>query len=661
MEKLLFKQVKFENWLPFYEKHNLMFSTNEKKRVTLNTGDNQAGKTSILNGIQYCLFGQLKKRGDKTIKRSDAIKFLNTNAKKEENLKYQVELVVQHGETKYKIERSTEFASLDSNPKQKLFVEMDGKAFQDNEAQNLINKFFDSGVARFFLFDGEMLNEYEELIESEISNNKLAESIKKSIEDVLRITTLKQARKTLIDISSIELRKENKKQNAKDTAAATGKKIEELQTHLAELEKEKEKISGELLKFKAEHDKKWNKLQNSNLDKQEKFSELAALVKEYEKSLSEVNKDLLKILPETYKELLRPKKEDISKNLQKELSKYTKKQDKFSENRIIRNILKNDEISEESRKVLIEYIPSIDEDEKESIDNLINEIKRNLKTLDSVGFTGSPLTEAKMKTDKKIDLLTKLAKAESEKMQIERELKKDKSSDDENFASIKKDISKLENKIRERENQMSPDLTDSLVSKINSIEDELKPLRAAESRMTTLKEKFSMYDISSALLNIFEDSIDTMIRDAKENIELNANQIYGEFKKYVDIETPSEITLQINDNFGLQAKTVEGDDRQPSAGGSQIVALSLIAGLRNATGIDAPLIMDSPLMRLDGNNRKAFLEITPKHCSQYVLLVHDGELSTEDPLMDVIRPKCEQINKLRRLNDNETEIEDISL
>ena len=113
-----------------------------------------------------------------------------------------------------------------------------------------------------------------------------------------------------------------------------------------------------------------------------------------------------------------------------------------------------------------------------------------------------------MKTDKKIDLQAKLAKAESEKMQIERELKKDKSSDDENFASIKKDISKLENKIRERENQMSPDLTDSLVSKINSIEDELKPLRAAESRMTTLKEKFSMYDISSALLNIFEDSID---------------------------------------------------------------------------------------------------------------------------------------------------------
>ena len=204
-------------------------------------------------------------------------------------------------------------------------------------------------------------------------------------------------------------------------------------------------------------------------------------------------------------------------------------------------------------------------------------------------------------------MLTKLAKAESEKMQIERELKKDKSSDDENFASIKKTFLNLKIK-SERENQMSPDLTDSLVSKINSIEDELKPLRAAESRMTTLKEKFSMYDISSALLNIFEDSIDTMIRDAKENIELNANQIYGEFKKYVDIETPSEITLQINDNFGLQAKTVEGDDRQPSAGGSQIVALSLIAGLRNATGIDAPLIMDS---------RCDLMEITGKLFSKY--------------------------------------------
>ena len=69
-------------------------------------------------------------------------------------------------------------------------------------AQIEINKTIEESISRFFLFDGEMLSEYEELIEG--TGGDLSEAIKKSIEDILRITLLKQEETRLNNFGTVQ-------------------------------------------------------------------------------------------------------------------------------------------------------------------------------------------------------------------------------------------------------------------------------------------------------------------------------------------------------------------------------------------------------------------------------------------------------------------------
>jgi hypothetical protein len=95
--------------------------------------------------------------------------------------------------------------------------------------------------------------------------------------------------------------------------------------------------------------------------------------------------------------------------------------------------------------------------------------------------------------------------------------------------------------------------------------------------------------------------------------------------------TPEYKGLRINPNYGLETL---GPDGEPvpgrSAGQEQIVAFALIGALnRNATR-RAPVIMDTPLARLDRGHRAKVLSFLGDMAQQVFLLVHSAEVSEED-------------------------------
>ena len=47
------------NFRQFYNKAEIIFSTNKEKNITLIHGENGVGKTTILNSILWCLYGKL--------------------------------------------------------------------------------------------------------------------------------------------------------------------------------------------------------------------------------------------------------------------------------------------------------------------------------------------------------------------------------------------------------------------------------------------------------------------------------------------------------------------------------------------------------------------------------------------------------------------------
>ena len=119
--------------------------------------------------------------------------------------------------------------------------------------------------------------------------------------------------------------------------------------------------------------------------------------------------------------------------------------------------------------------------------------------------------------------------------------------------------------------------------------------------------------------------------------------------------------LEINDNYGLQI--IDADGRHVpvrSAGAEQIVALSLIDGLNRTGRAAGPVIMDTPFGRLDLNHRENILKYLPSVTSQFVLLVHSGEIRKETDLA-VIAERIGAVYEILEISSIQSQLEKTTL
>ena len=153
---------------------------------------------------------------------------------------------------------------------------------------------------------------------------------------------------------------------------------------------------------------------------------------------------------------------------------------------------------------------------------------------------------------------------------------------------------------------------------------------------------------------MFSQGIDQLRNKLREDVEEHATNA---FKKLTSEKTYSG--LQINQSYGLSILDQEGRIlTERSAGAEQVVALSLIDGLNRTSGTSAPIVMDTPLGRLDLKHRSNILQYLPDMSEQVVLLVHEGEL---DPKRDLeqFASRIGVRYKIKRVSATESLIERI--
>jgi len=139
---LKLQQLNFKNWIPFYGNQKIVFSTDEKKKVTFINADNQAGKTAILRGILWCMFGDTND-DDAYL---EHISRLNLQAKSENDYSYHVELKLKFNNQDYVIIRSAELQTdevKESNWDVVLTCNIDSIDYEGMNAQQKINEIFD--------------------------------------------------------------------------------------------------------------------------------------------------------------------------------------------------------------------------------------------------------------------------------------------------------------------------------------------------------------------------------------------------------------------------------------------------------------------------------------------------------------------------------------
>lgn len=625
--------------MPYKDETELVFPNDNTKNTLIVTGDNMRGKTSLLNAIRWAMYGKAIDRHSKAI---PLHKLINIEAAREGDWQVHSRLEFSVNNDVYDLTRVAKKRDLVSTPsspddfKIEVYLSINNNLQMGDKVDEIINGVVPEEISRFFLFDGELLQEYEELL---IEGSEQGKKIKMAIEQAMGVPCITNASSDLIKAKS-DYSSELNKIAAKEIGLnAIVKRIDELS--------EKRKSEEQNLNLlKEEFDKNKEKLDNldTQIDELDKLSLIATNLSSAEKNLKQKN-DELKEKEMVQKKLLSDFWRDLIKN------KLLKEKDRLmsDEKLIFEKMQKKTELALqignlktylfENKCPTCQQPKVINDEHAKQV-----ELSRKISELNSLDLDDDAYTLIKTKL-KKIDAV--LAKTVQDQY---RQLKKD-------CTEINIQITKLDKEIETCKDNLNGHDHNEIIKKRyerdrflieqKSIDDKIKFSEKAKDNIdkeisvenTKIKNDSSQkgtilskkVELLEGLINVFENSKSRLRDRFKGEVEKNATQTF------LKLSTQGAYQgLAINENYGLSIIDSQGQNVPlRSAGAEQVVALSLIDGLSKARRSRGPIVMDTPFGRLDTKHRKNILKFLPDSANQLVLFVHDGEVRGDEDLMPI--------------------------
>ncbi|ABV87632.1 AAA family ATPase [Shewanella pealeana] len=184
------QEIVINNFMPYKGEQIVQFPQHETQNVMLLYGDNMRGKTSFLNSIRWGFYGLAVGRHLRTIPR---VNLVNIEAASVDDWSMSILLKFTHEEKSYELRRKitkkshVSVPSIDNDFEEVIGLKVDGEVIAGDKILNQINQVSPEEISRFFLFDGELLQEYENLL---LDKNAQGEKIKLHIEQALGVPSL---------------------------------------------------------------------------------------------------------------------------------------------------------------------------------------------------------------------------------------------------------------------------------------------------------------------------------------------------------------------------------------------------------------------------------------------------------------------------------------
>ena len=621
-----FKQITIENYKSFQFPTTIEFPTSgEGKSIFLIGGMNGAGKTSVMEAINFCLYGA---------KLDIIYKFINRKEMAKGNAFVSFELIMESDSLEeIKIKRSWSAGTIDSpRPKdleEKLIVIKDGKrvSVQNKEMwQDYINATIPQGITQFFFFDGEKIQEIAADDHSEVRLKNSLEAalgiqyISRLSNDVLQLK--QQERKNFIEISDEDI--EFKESELKREKAKLTKKK-------AERDELKQEVEG----LKAEHDeakKRFVAAFNSEpgtadetKQKERKRIQLANKLGQLE---SEIRSLIDKYLPWA-----------ITGSLFTSVKSQIEKEREFS---------KSKAISEQANQLAQDIVNSVDAPLPLYDSPLSLEQKEELKNrVISVLHKDAPKGETILNLSDRdaAKVLNKIEEIEQSEVLMLKELLAEKSE-------LEQEINSLENTgigiSSENEQQLFDELQTQMESYSTQIGRQSARLQNLEEDVLTIERRIN--DIELELGKLYEkhniskekadfikecDAIASLLNTYIVKLRKNKIHLLQEktFEMYKLLSSKSGLIkdLQIDDKtYEITIRDRNGHEMKKSglsAGEKEIFAVSLLWGLAQTSQLNLPIIIDTPLSRLDSVHRDNIVnKYFPNAAEQVIILSTDTEI-----------------------------------
>ena len=619
---MIIKNVQLSNYGPFKGSHSIDLALPSIKRVTLIGGLNGSGKTSIFESIQLCLFGSQSNLHKENRRVFSYSKFLEAKINRDsppdtrcavtmtlnlsDDTDYQDDLIIQRS-----------WIRSSKGVKEELEVTRNGMidTFLTENWIEYISTIISPSLSKLFLFDGEKILKYAEPAQTsklliQGIETLIGADLVTNLEDDLALLKKNILKESNPDMNSELDETELKIDSHKKALESNRKKLEKLEENNHKNKKNYEEIE---IKFRAKGIKSFEKIEA--LEKQ---------VLEYSKEIELIQKDQVVLasgvipLKLARKNILAIRKLSEAEQTQADLNS---KIDAWSQrDEQVLNILKD--------------IGSPD----------INDLKKLLKT--SIDNERLLLKV----TDTKIE--SKIYELDSIDEQIKLDIKK--------YISNKKKLDQLDAKVAACEKAILRAPDDNNAKNLLSKRDELlKKISIADVEINNLKEEIktsenALISLEGAYKRQFDEKIDALHSSSIQKSQLEKIKIAEKnlisFKQRVISESINSFESQIvskfqflnrkdslissikidKDTYIIEAvnkdqKIVGLEDL--SAGERQLLAISIVWTLSEVSKVNVPIVIDTPLGRLDSKHREQLItKYFPQAGAQTIILSTDEEI-----------------------------------
>ncbi|WP_306058570.1 AAA family ATPase [Natronococcus wangiae] len=610
-------ELTVENFRPYYGEVTIKPRTEAEHPLVLIRGKNDTGKTSLFAAIRFCLYGAQN--------RAEYTEHINRTAAEEASGTSRVEITFLHDDEVYTIERGINYSQVedaDNRQAANWYREVRGpsgvlveQGSSEPEYRRFINRVLPENVARFFLFDAEELQRFEESHD---------ETVRESIETVLGIQEIENA------IADLDDRKRKFDRDYADFES-TASEVEELRKELRKVMDELEAIGddteGEIAEIqdKIETKKTSRREVRNELEKIQDTEPLREEMEELQKELREAEEELQENITQR-NELRRELGPVMAARGRQVFRDDYDIEGASGEAEVLHKVLERgtcvcgDDLTDEKRQQVMDRYSKLQSSERQRLSELM-EICQNVDTVVSTELDRyRQYQTAVRRLRRTID--AKKEEIDDIQSQIDKIEEAEKEGLKQKEKQLNKEIQELEaelNQKRERKGELS--------SEKNRLKTRIDGMEEAGSEAERYRE---LSTLAERCERAFKDIKEELVESRRDSVEQHATETFLKLTNRPDYYQGLEIT----ENYELRVKTPNAtrslEDQDPSAGQTQIIAYSFIAGLSKYTTRNAPVVIDTPIGRLDPEHKAKLVDFYHEFSDQVIILYQPNELSKDD-------------------------------
>lgn len=618
---MILEEIRLSDFRCFYGDTFIRFSEDPEKNVTIIYAENGVGKTTLLNALLWCFYGETTARFEK---REDIV---NYDAKKEGRTVASVEVLFEHNGSRYIAKR---FANISNSTGRDFIVARidDGSQITLDSPDTFINTVIPRDMASHFLFDGE----HAEIFLGEKNRN----SIKSAVRDILGCSLIETA---IDDLQAVS----NQFRRQIPTTKAT-QHIDELNSKIDTISSQVETAKASVVKLKEKREQTEQQIQDID-EKLRNTSAAKELLRSRDRlatQLARAQKRQKEHEDEVYKWLGENGRFIVSKRITEETFSFL--DEKEHRGRIpspyneefVKDILEAEECicgaklepgSPESKKVA----SLLQKAANQVMRDRVSKVRARLSTLKTERAKApTRLTKAKKQL---ADANEEVSTAEAQLAEISQKLQGINFDD---IAQREQRRQQLRDELRDIDQKIG-----ALETNASNSEREMSRLEDQITQLARQDQQTAVYAKRRNLCESIKGKLEVQLREEEEQAR---RVLRAGIKRILKATTRKVLNLRMTDDYLISLVNADGTALPKSSGENQLLGLAFTAALvefakirKNAQdyrllpGTIAPLVLDSPFGQLDEAYRATTAEFIPKMAQQVVLLVSKSQ-GSEDVL-----------------------------